>query len=330
MPETMLVADIGGTNARFALARPDGGPAGFVLEHRQDFRAEDFDNLQGALSAYCESLTVPAPKRACFAIAAPPSAGLIRLTNSPWTVDRGALMAALDLQALLVVNDFAAMTCGTRFMGEEDMIVVRPGTPAPQAPRAVLGPGTGLGFGLLVPCADASMRVVATEGGHASFAPQTDEEIEIMRLIRREHDTVCFEHLLSGRGLVNIHRALCVLADTPRISLRPAQITAAATGTDYPLAKRAVDVFCAVLGSCAGDFAMVTGALGGLVIAGGIVPKIADVFLRSSFLERFGTPGYQKDYLENVPVSLLTSNDTALIGAAHMLASTINHQSQDN
>ncbi len=315
----MLVADIGGTNARFALARRAAGPAGFVLEQRQDFRAEDFDNLQGALGAYCESLAAPAPRRACFAIAAPPSDGLIRLTNSPWTVDRQALMAALDLDTLLVVNDFAAMTSGTRFMGAGDQIVVREGRPVPDAPRAVLGPGTGLGFGLLVPCGADRMKIVATEGGHASFAPQTDEEIEIMRLIRREHESVCFEHLLSGRGLVNIHRALCVLAGTPRISLRPAQITAAATGTDYPLARRAVEVFCAVLGSCAGDFAMVTGALGGLVIAGGIVPKIADVFLHSPFLERFGTPGYQKDYLKNVPVALLTSGDTALIGAAHML-----------
>ena len=317
--EAILVADIGGTNARFALARPDAGPAGFVLQQRQDFRAEDFDSLQGALGAYCESLAEPMPRRACFAIAAPPADGLIRLTNSPWTLEREALMAALDLHTLLVVNDFAAMTSGTRFLGDKDTITVRPGVAVSQAPRAVLGPGTGLGFGLLVPCAEGSMRIVATEGGHASFAPQTEEEIDIMRLIRREHETVCFEHLLSGRGLVNIHRALCVLAGTARISLRPAQITAAATGTDYPLAKRAVEVFCAVLGSCAGDFAMVTGALGGLVIAGGIVPKIADVFLHSAFGERFGTPGYQKNYLKTVPVALLTANDTALIGAAHML-----------
>lgn len=312
-----LVADIGGTNARFAIATP--AAAGFVLEHRQNFRAEDFDTLLSAVNAYCESLPCPVPKQACFAIAAPPQDGVIHFTNSPWHLDVSEVKTALDLASMQVVNDFAAMTSGARFVQNEDAVIVRQGEAEPNAPIAVLGPGTGLGFGLLVPFGGKKSRIVATEGGHISFAPQTDEEIEILRLIKREHETVVYEHLLCGRGLVNLHRALCVMAGKPRVSLRPAQITAAAYSDDYPLAKKAVDVFCGVLGSYAGDTAMVTGARGGIMLAGGILPKVVDVFLKSSFLERFGTPGYQKNYLANVPIVLLTSDDTALQGAAHLM-----------
>jgi len=317
-PKSILVADIGGTNARFAIATSDDGPMGFALKHQQSFRAEDFDNLLGAVNAYGEYLPIPMPDQTCFAVAAQPSNGVYHFTNSPWVLDSKEIKSALSLDTMMVVNDFQAMTSGARFMQDKDRLLVRDGTAEPNAPLVVLGPGTGLGLGLLVPC-DDRVRIIATEGGHAAFAPQTEEEIEILRLIMREHKTVLFEHLLSGRGLVNIHRALCVLADKPRVSLRPSDITAAAYGDDYPIAKKAVNVFCAVLGSFAGNVAVTTGARGGIILAGGILPKIADVFLKSEFNARFATKGPHENYLAKVPVYLLTSEATALIGAAHLL-----------
>ena len=316
--DTFLVADIGGTNARFAIAVPDEGSKGFSLEHQQSFRAEDFDTLLGAVNAYGEYLPTPIPKQACFAVAAQPSNGVYHFTNSPWMLDSEEIKDALSLSTMMVVNDFQAMTSGARYMQDEDRILVRDGTAVPDAPQIVLGPGTGLGLGLLVPCGD-KVRIIATEGGHAAFAPQNEEEIEILRLIMREHKLVLFEHLLSGRGLVNIHRALCVLAGKPRVSLRPSEITAAAYGDDYPIAKKAVNVFCAILGSFAGNAAVTTGARGGVMLAGGILPKISDVFLKSDFNARFGAKGPHEKYLAKVPVHLLTSEATALIGAAHLL-----------
>ncbi len=314
----ILVADIGGTNARFAIAVPDHGPAGFVLKHQQNSKAEDFDSLSGAVNAYREYLPISCPKQACFAVAAQPANGVYRFTNSPWVLDSNDVKTALHLNTMMVVNDFQAMTSGARFMQDDERIIVREGTADSTAPVAVLGPGTGLGLGLLVPCGDR-VHIIATEGGHAAFAPQTQEEIDILRLIMHEHKTVLFEHLLSGRGLVNIHRALCVLANKPRVSLRPSEITTAAYSNDDPIAKKAVTVFCAILGSFAGNVAVTTGARGGVILAGGIVPKIVDVFLKSDFNARFGTKGPQETYLSRVPVYLLTSQITALIGAAHLL-----------
>lgn len=317
-PKSILVADVGGTNARFAIATPDDSPMEFSLEHQQSFRAGDFDSLLGAVNAYGEYLPARLPEQACFAVAAQPSNYVYHFTNSPWQLDSQKIKTALSLDTMMVVNDFKAMTSGARFMQDKDRILVRDGTAEPDAPLIVLGPGTGLGLGLLIPC-DDKIRIIATEGGHAAFAPQTEEEIEILRLIMREHKPVLFEHLLSGRGLVNIHRALCLLADKPRVSLRPSEITAAAYGDDYPIAKKAVDVFCAILGSFAGNVAVTTGARGGVILAGGILPKIADFLLKSDFNARFSTKGPQENYLAKVPVYLLTFDATALIGAAHLL-----------
>jgi glucokinase len=319
--DTILVADIGGTNARFAVAFCASGPEQFTLKHLQSFRAEDFDSLLGAINAYDEYLPLPTPKQACFAVAAQPAKGVYRFTNSPWVLDSDAIKTALHLDDMRVVNDFQAMSCGAMYIQDEDRICVRSGSGDPLAPTIVLGPGTGLGLGLLVPNGKRT-KIIATEGGHAAFAPQTEEEIDILRLLMREHKTVLFEHLLSGRGLVNIHRALCVLANKPRVSLRPSEITTAAYGDDYPIAKKTVNVFCAILGSFAGNAAVTTGARGGVMLAGGILPKIADVFLKSEFNDRFGTKGPQENYLADVPVHLLTSNTTALTGAAHLMRET--------
>jgi glucokinase len=167
--------------------------------------------------------------------------------------------------------------------------------------------------------ANGKDRVVATEGGHVAFAPTTEEEIEVLRVIMREHKRVSIERLLSGRGLVNIYRALCTLSGTPCAFLYADEITGAAISGRNPVAARAVDLFCAVLGSAAGDAVLASGARGGVLLGGGILTKIEDLFLKSDFIDRFTDKGRMRFYVEDVPVRLIIRDGAALVGAARRL-----------
>lgn len=310
-----LVADIGGTNARFALAETGGED--ISVRDMQTFRAEDFESIRDAAGAYLEAVGVK-PSAACFAAAGPATDAVIEFTNSPWVLDVADMKSALALERLLVINDFEALASGVRCLKPSDLIPVKPGAGDPCAPILVIGPGTGLGQALIVPF-DGRDRIIATEGGHVGFAPRGEEEIEVMRFIAREHPRVSIERLLSGRGLVNIHRALCARAGVPRVSLRADEITKAALTEEYPIAVKAVDMFCALLGAAAGDAVLATGARGGVVLGGGILPKIREIFLKSRFVERFLDKGRMRSYVEDVPINLIIREGAALIGAASRL-----------
>lgn len=313
--EPFLVADIGGTNARFALASVDAD--GVRVADMQIFRAEDFESIRDAADAYFEAVARK-PKAACFAVAGPVTDAVIEFTNSPWVLDVAKTKQALAFETFRVVNDFEALAWSVRRLGRDDLLTVKEGACEPSAPVLVMGPGTGLGQALIVPC-DGRDHIVSTEGGHVAFAPADEEEIEVMRFIAREHARVSIERLLSGRGLVNIHRALCAISGTPRISLQANEITAAATAGDPPIAVKAVDMFCALLGAAAGDAVLATGARGGVVLGGGILPKIKDVFLKSRFTERFLDKGRMRDYVAGAPVKLIIRKGAALVGAAAIL-----------
>ncbi|MEL7486356.1 MAG: glucokinase [Pseudomonadota bacterium] len=316
MSAAMLVADIGGTNARFALAARRG--AGLEVTHAQSFRAEDFETIRDAADAYLEAVN-ERPKTACFAVAGPVDRDEITFTNSPWRFRPAEISAALALDRFRVVNDFFALAAGVSSLGDDAFETVRDGAPDRAAPAVVIGPGTGLGQALIVPSAAGDV-IVSTEGGHVGFAPRTDREIEVMRFVAREHPRVSLERLLSGRGLVNIHRALCAIADTPRVSLQADEITRAAATEEYPIAVEAVDMFCAILGKAAGDAVLATGARGGVYLGGGILPKIKDVFLRSGFNDCFLDKGRMRSYLEPVPVKMIAKDGAALFGAAAALS----------
>jgi len=313
MSEIALVADIGGTNARFALA----DLATRSIRKAENFRAEDFETIADAAHAYLESIGEK-PSSGCFAVAGPVGGEEITFTNSHWTFRPADIRAALKLKRFLPVNDFYALASSVHYLPDDYFASVKAGAGDPLAPTLVIGPGTGLGQALIVPFGD-KRRIVSTEGGHVSFAPRTEEEIAVMRFIAREHPRVSVERLLSGRGLVNIHRALCAVSDTQRISLRADEITAAAIEGKYPIAVKAVDMFCAVLGRVAGDAVLATGARGGVVLGGGILPKISDLFLRSAFKERFLDKGRMRDYVDIAPIRMIVKEGAALIGAAAAL-----------
>ena len=317
MTDKVLVADIGGTNARFAIAEVAG--SSITVRDPQTFRAEDFETVRDAADAYLEAVS-DRPQRACFAVAGPVVDNGADFTNSHWRLRAAEIEKPLGLDAFLAVNDFYALAKGVGRLPEDAFLAIKDGTPDPVAPQLVIGPGTGLGQALIVPTASGE-KIVPTEGGHVSFAPRTEEEFAIMKFIAREHPRVSVERLLSGRGLVNIHRALCAIADTPRISLRADEITAAATTGEYPIAVKAVDMFCELLGRVAGDAVLSTGARGGVVLGGGILPKIRDAFVKSAFVDRFTDKGRMSDYVGAAPVRLIVQEGGALYGAAAAITS---------
>ena len=315
MSDAVLVADIGGTNARFAIAETSDGAV--TARDAQTFRAEDFETIRDAADAYLESVSEK-PKRGCFAAAGPIIDDEVDFTNSHWVLRAHEIAGPLKLDQFRIINDFYALAAGVRYLHEDAFIEIKSGTPVRTAPKLVIGPGTGLGQALIVPNSDGEI-VVATEGGHVSFAPRTDEEFEIKKFIAREHPRVSVERLLSGRGLVNIHRALCAIEGAQRVSLQANEVTAAAITGEYPIAVKAVDIFCAILGRVAGDAVLATGARGGVVLGGGILPKIKDVFVQSDFVDRFTEKGRMSDYVGAVPVKLIVKDGAALLGAAASL-----------
>lgn len=318
MADITLVADIGGTHARFAIADlQDGAP---TIRDSQKFRAVDFETVRDAAEAYCEAVG-ERPKRACFAAAGPTDGDEVRFTNSLWRVRRDEIERPLGLDEFCLINDFYALARGVEFLPSQAFVDIKGGQPDPRAPILVVGPGTGLGQALLVPT-DRGMHVVSTEGGHVTFAPRTDEEYEVMRFIAREHPRVSVERLLSGRGLVNIHRALCMIANKPRVSLQANEITAAALDRSLPVATEATAMFCGLLGRVVGDAVLSTGARGGVVLGGGILPQIKDLFLDSRFVELFTDKGRMSAYVEAVPVRLIIGEGAALYGAAASMRDT--------
>ncbi|BDW98519.1 glucokinase [Maricaulis maris] len=309
-----LVADIGGTNARFAIAR--GSVAcGFDLDQVRRLKNEDFEHLRDAAMAYLQSCEGACPTRACFAVASPIRAGRVQLTNATWSFRPDELGGELGMETLIAVNDFEAQARGAPLTPAADIAEIAAGRPIKNTPIAVLGPGTGLGLGLLIPDGD-TLKVVATEGGHAGFAPRTDLEIEVGRILAREYGFVSWERILSGRGLVNIHRALCQIEGKAWTGDRPEEITRDALAEPGSMGARVVDFFYAALGGYAGDVAVLAGARAGIYLGGGILPRIQTLLETSPFRSRFLGRGPMSGYVSDIPIHLIQSDGAALRGAA--------------
>lgn len=327
-----LVADIGGTNARFAIARlsPHGGlnndhvnSERVNIECVEKFSAADFENIYDAAEAYLANTKLK-PGAACFAVAAPIDGSEVSFTNSPWTLKTEIVKKKLGIEQFFLVNDFYALAKGVSKIGADRFTIVKPGAGDPRAPKIVIGPGTGLGQALILPAKMAS-EIISTEGGHVAFGPRSEEEISIMKFIARDHTRVSVERLLSGDGLVNIYGALCAAAGKEKILSRAEEVSAAALSREEPLAVRAVDVFCAILGDVVGDAVLATGARGGVILGGGIVPVIKDIFLESEFLDRFSDKGRMRSYFDGIPVRLIADGNPALVGAATVIGENTNN-----
>lgn len=309
-----LVADIGGTNARFALV--DG--AGAAPRDIRRVRCVDYPGPVEAVRAYLAELQAGGagqpPCWAAFAVATPVGQDSIELTNSAWSFSRAESEAALGLDGLLMLNDFEALALSLPGLGPSQLRA-HGALPAARGALAVLGPGTGLGVGGLLETAHG-WRAVAGEGGHATLAAGDDFEAEILRLVRAEFAHVSAERLLSGIGLPTLYRAVARVRGEAAAELGAEEIgTRGADGSDA-LCAATLDTFCAMLGGFAGNVALTFGARGGLFIGGGIVPRFADFFFASRFRERFEAKGRFQAYLEAIPTALIVEPYAALYGAA--------------
>jgi glucokinase len=308
-----LVGDVGATNARFALLKPGGG-----LTPARSYLCDDYPTIGDALSAYLAAGDGGQPSQAVLAVAAAPGGDAVRMTNHPWSFSIAELRTQLGLDRLTVINDFEANALSLPRLTGDDLAKVGTGEAVSGMAMGVLGPGSGLGVAGLMPFGDAFIPI-AGEGGHVTMAAADDEEAAVLGLLRRRFDHVSAERVLSGPGLVNLYNVLCELEGRPSAGLTAAQITDPKTTADDACAVRAVSMFCAMLGTIAGNLAVTLGARGGIYIAGGIVPKFGDAFAQSKFRERFEDKGRLRSYLAAIPTYVVVRPHAALLGAARLL-----------
>jgi glucokinase len=308
-----LLADIGGTNARFALQQP--GSDGFA--DIEVLACADYPSIEEAVRAYLarasqRGLAAAELRHAAIAIANPVEDDQVSMTNHCWSFSIGGLKAALGLETLLVVNDFAALAMSLPHLKAEQRERIGGGIEQSGKAIGLIGPGTGLGVSGVIPCG-ARWIPLAGEGGHVSFAPVTKQEMKILQALWEEYGHVSAERLLSGLGLELIHRALAgQRLSAPEITSR------ALDGTSIAC-RETVETFCAVLGSVAGNVALTLGATGGMYIGGGIVPRLGALFTGSRFRERFEGKGRLSGYLARIPTWLITEEYPALRGVSAML-----------
>ncbi|MFO1329748.1 MAG: glucokinase [Rubrivivax sp.] len=317
-----LLADIGGTNARFAwLARPGADPA-----QVRTLSVPAFDGPAEAARAYLDNLArdlgadYAPPRGAAFAVATAVTHDPVVLTNSRWRFSRTELQQALGVEALVLVNDFEALALslprlhGPQLRAHRPLFSLREAVPG--TVLAVVGPGTGLGVGAVL-LTRSGWQALPGEGGHATLAAADALEAAVIDVVRRRYAHVSAERLLSGIGLPLLHTALAEVQGVALpSSLRAEDIVAAALDGSDAQAGQTVDLFCALLGGFAGNVALTLGARGGLFVGGGIVPRFADRFFASAFRERFEAKGRFRDYLAAVPTALITDTLAALGGAA--------------
>jgi glucokinase len=313
----IIATDIGGTYARLGLVHPrtDGARSVEVRQFRQ-YVCADHPSLGAIVSDFLSSLNGQRVGGIAIASAGYPLGDTMLQSNLPWPVSLAELRSQFDFGEFALINDFAAIAYGTQFLSPRDATVISKATVAPaRGPMLVMGPGTGLGAAVLLP-GETHPIVINTEAGQVAFAPTTDLEIEILKALRTRMTHVSIENVVSGPGLVNVHAALCAIRSERPLYRTPAEISAAAIDDQEPHATQALDVFCGVLGSVAGQLTLFFGAHGGVHLAGGVLPRMKSFLLNSSFLERFLGTSPMRSLLERVPVKLIEHGQLGVIGAA--------------
>jgi glucokinase len=309
-----LVADIGATNARFGLLDASGH-----LLHTRTLPCADHATLEEAARAYLESAQPDAhPVEGAIAIAGPVTGDLLTMTNHPWTFSVKGTRDALGLDRLVVVNDFTAAAMGIPLLPEADRLKVGDGEAVAGEVIGVIGPGTGLGVSGLVKGV-TGWTALAGEGGHVTMAGVDDRESAVLSQLRQRFSHISAERVISGQGLVNLYGALMALQGREPEPLSPADVgTRGLDGSD-PVCVEALEMFCGMLGTVAGNLALTLGARGGIYIAGGIVPRLGSFFTRSAFRERFVEKGRLRDYLAPIPTYVVIHELPAFLGLKAVL-----------
>jgi glucokinase len=309
-----LMADIGATTTRCALLDDKGQELA-----PETFENADFTGLEGVLRIYLDHRRASdQPSRAALAVAAPIVGDEVQMVNIGWRFSQNALKQTLNLKRLQVVNDFAAIAWALPQLTAADIVQIGSGDSVPRTTLAALGPGSGLGVSALVPAADG-WAVMSGEGGHVSMPAATREEQDAIALLRDRFDGHCSaERVLSGPGLVNLYVALAELAGRGRPTVTPEDVTNLAKQGE-PLARKTLAMFFAMLGTVAANLAVLSGARGGVYIAGGIVPRLVAELHKSEFRARFENKGRYRDYLAAIPTHVITAPLPAFLGLRYLL-----------
>lgn len=311
---TGLVGDIGGTHARLALVDEEGH-----IRHPVTYDERNYPSLTEVIAHYLEkTLGRKRPGRAVLAVAGPVVDGEIQFTNNSWRASEGELFVAFEFESVRLINDFAAQALAAPVLPADTLRRIGPDVcGADFAPLVVMGAGTGFGVAGLARSERGDVEV-AGEGGHAAFAPTDEVEVEVQRVLTRCFGRTSVERILSGPGLFNLYTALAeIRGETPALKDEAAVSAAAAKGD--VLASEALDRFCAILGSVAGDLALTFGARGGVYISGGLAPRMADRLESGEFRRRFEAKGRMSDFMAEIPTTLIQHPYAALIGAARAL-----------
>jgi glucokinase len=315
----VLLADIGGTNARFALAEATA-PAPLVAGSAREYAVADFPSLADAARTYLEAAGAKSHAMVA-AVAGRIDGDEARITNFPWVISIRRTRQALGLERMRLVNDFTAQSMAVLALQPDQVSAIGPtqwsgrrGERGNARTFAVIGPGTGLGVGGLL-IREGRPYPLATEGGHVDFAPGTPEEIAILQQLAQEFGRVSIERLVSGMGLVNLHRALSRIAGIDPGPMEPRDVSERAAQGD-PLCMRAVDVFCAAFGAIAGDLVLTLGAWDGVFLSGGLVPKLLPTLQHSGFRQRFEHKGRFSPAMAQVPTLAVMHPQPGLLGCA--------------
>ncbi len=301
-----LIADIGGTNARFGLMQADGSYTLRILQ------CADHPDIVSAARAFLAQVDEQ-PKVGAFCVATAVTGDRVSMTNNHWSFSIEAVRTELGLNKLTVVNDFTAVAMSMPFLGEGDRRQIGGGRPIEGHPLAVIGPGTGLGVSGVIPAGDR-WTTLAGEGGHMTFSPCNERESAINLRLIRKFGHVSFERVVSGQGLTNLYEAIHELEGKQFSHLKPAEITERGLAGTDPIAQECLQIFCAALGCCAGNVALTIGARAGVFIAGGIVPKLGAFFDHSEFRGRFISKGRLSYFMEPMPTYLITHDLPAFLG----------------
>lgn len=307
-----LLADIGGTNARFALYNPDKG-----VHEEQTLACKNYPTIEAAIEEYCRQKNAE-PLRASIAIATPVVSDFIQMTNHHWGFSVNALQHHFAWQKLVVLNDFEALAMSLPHLSDSELIAVGPGIKTEEGVKALIGPGTGLGVASLMR-SSSRWHALAGEGGHVSYSVQTDREFALLKVLQvRFNGYVSAERVASGPGLVNIYEGLAKVDGVTVAPLTPAEITERAQNGDRRCLE-VMDIFLRALASAAGNLALTVGARGGVYIGGGIVPRLGNLFNADAFRHTFENKGRFASYLKNIPVWIIDARNPAFVGAVHAL-----------
>lgn len=315
MNKSLLIGDIGGTNARFAIANDDA--PGFTYE--QTYQCADFATVIDAIRHYLDQTALPSPKTICLAVAGPVVDEQVKLTNNPWMISASELRQAFELESVRLLNDFEAIAYSVPYISVEEMLPVgnlKPGLlDSAHFTVAVLGPGTGLGAVGLRKYEEHYIAIVS-EASHGGFAPETEEQVEILKVLRDRFGRVSSERLVSGSGLENLYWGLTQINGEKRCQLSAPEIVQASLDESDVLASKAIDLFYEILGQVAGDLALTLGANDGIYIAGGITQRYPQLLVNSRFRNGFESKGRHRVLMERIPTQLIMHKQPGLLGAS--------------